>query len=143
LIGGSILVVAALFLVFAYSTGAVIERAGYELVARFGTIGSLDAGDDVRVSGIRVGRVARKEVDPESFDAVLILTIDGAVRLPVDSRALVTGESLAGNKYLQLVPGSSETMLTHGQEIKDTKDAVDVEALVGELIKLAVGATDE
>jgi phospholipid/cholesterol/gamma-HCH transport system substrate-binding protein len=143
LIGGSVLVVGLLFLVFAYTTGAVGDRTSYELFARFGTVGSLVTGDDVRVSGIPVGQVADKRVDPKTFDVVLVLSLDGTVKLPVDTRALVTGESLAGGKYVQLVPGTAETMLAPGQEIEDTKDVVEVEALVGELIRLAVGAEDE
>jgi phospholipid/cholesterol/gamma-HCH transport system substrate-binding protein len=143
LIGGSVLVIGLLFLIFAYTAGAVGDGSSYELLARFRTVGSLATGDDVRVSGITVGQVARKQVDPETFEVVLTLKIDGEIALPDDTRALITGESLAGNKYVQLVPGTSETMLAPGREIADTKDVVDVEALVGELIKLAVGAESE
>lgn len=140
LIGGSVLVIAALFLVFAYSTRAAKQAGEYELVARFADVGALVEGDPVQISGIRVGTVVKKEVDPQTFDVVLGFTVANNIALPEDSRAQITGESLAGGKYVQLVPGVSETMLSPKEEIKDTKDVINVEALVGELIKLAVGA---
>ena len=143
LIGGGMLVVAALFLVFAYSREATKQAGEYELVARFSEVGSLVEGDPVRISGIRVGTLVKKEVDPVTFDVVLVFTVADNIELPVDSKAHITGESLAGGKYVKLVPGSSETMLAAKEEIKDTKDAINVEALVGELIKLAVGSDDE
>lgn len=143
LIGGGMLVFAALFLVFAYSREATKQAGEYELVARFSDVGSLVEGDPVRISGIRVGTLVKKEVDPETFDVVLVFTVADYIKLPVDSKAHVTGESLAGGKYVKLVPGSSETMLVAREEIKDTRDAINVEALVGELIKLAVGGDDE
>ena len=87
--------------------------------------------------------MVNKEVDPETFEVVLVFTVAESFSLPVDSKAHITGESLAGGKYVKLVPGSSETMLAAKEEIKDTKDAINVEALVGELIKLAVGSDDE
>ncbi len=142
-IGAGVLVAAALFMVIVYSSKTVTEAGEYELVARFSEVGALVEGDPVRVSGIRVGNVVKKEVDPQSFDVVLIFTVADNIDLPVDTRAIVTGESLAGGKYLQLVPGNSETMLKLGEEILDTKDVINVENLVGELIKLAVGADDE
>ena len=143
LIGGGMLVVAALFLVFAYSREAAKQAGEYELVARFTEVGALVEGDPVRISGIRVGTLVKKEIDPETFDVVLVFTVADNILLPVDSKAHITGESLAGGKYVKLVPGSSETMLAARSEIKDTKDAINVEALVGELIKLAVGSDDE
>ncbi len=143
LIGGGMLVVAALFLVFAYSREAAKQSGEYELVARFTEVGALVEGDPVRISGIRVGTVVKKEVDPQTFDVVLVFTVTDNISLPVDSKAHVTGESLAGGKYVKLVPGQSETMLAPKAEIKDTKDAINVEALVGELITLAVGGGDE
>ncbi|MFQ5955768.1 MAG: MlaD family protein [Kiloniellales bacterium] len=143
LIGAGVVVAAAVFMVIVYSSKTVKQAGEYELVARFLEVGSLVEGDPVRVSGIRVGNVVKKEVDPQSFDVVLIFTVTSDVKLPVDSRAMVTGESLGGGKYLQLVPGSSEAMLQPGEEVRDTKNVIDVESLVGELIKLAVGADEE
>jgi len=143
LIGGGMLVIAALFLVFFFTTKAAKQAGEYELFARFGDVGALVEGDPVRISGIRVGTVVKKEVDPETFDVVLGFTISDQYKLPLDSKAQITGESLAGGKYVKLVPGASETMLKPKQAIMDTKDVINVEALVGELIRLAVGSDGE
>ena len=57
IMGAVVLVVAALFLFFAYTTSEVRAVSGYELTARFDRVGGLREGADVRISGIKVGTV--------------------------------------------------------------------------------------
>lgn len=142
-IGGLVLLVAAGFLTYAYSARAVQEAAGYQLSASFGKVGTIREGDEVRVSGIRIGTVLSQSVNPETFRARLVLRIEEDVEFPTDTRALITGEGLVGSKYVQLVPGVEETMLKHGDEIENTKDIIDLESLVGEIIRIATGSAGQ
>ena len=61
LMGAVVLVVAGLFLAFAYSVTNVRTNGGYELEARFDRIDGLAVGADVRIAGIRVGSVMRMD----------------------------------------------------------------------------------
>ena len=56
-LGAVVLVVAALFVVFAYSSSSLHPQSGYTVSARFDRIGDLKVGDDVKLSGIKVGSV--------------------------------------------------------------------------------------
>ena len=73
--GAVVLVVAALFLFFAYTTSEVHAVSGYELTAQFDRVGSLRDGADVRISGIKVGTVLRQTLDPKTFEAVVRLSV--------------------------------------------------------------------
>ena len=62
------------------------------------------------------------------------LSVRNDIRLPKDSAAIVTSESLLGGKYLSLQPGGDETMLQPGQTITITQSSVSLEELLGKFI---------
>ena len=76
LIGAVVLVVAAVFLVFAFSSANVGTVQGYEITAAFDRIDGLGLGADVRMSGIKIGTVIDQRLDPETFLAVVHMSID-------------------------------------------------------------------
>ena len=101
------LVVAVIFIVFAYARSDVATVSGYEVTARFTAVDGLRVGDDVRISGIKVGSIIGADLDPEMFDAVLRLSIDPSFELPEDTDAAVSTEGLLGGKYVALEPGGA------------------------------------
>ncbi|MDF1791286.1 MAG: outer membrane lipid asymmetry maintenance protein MlaD [Thalassobaculaceae bacterium] len=125
LMGALVLVVAGVFLFYAYSTSEIGKGGGYEVIARFTTVGGLKPGSDVRMSGIKVGTVSSQILDPKSYLAEVTLSIDESILLPVDSSAAVASEGLLGGNYVDLVPGAEEQTLKPGERIELTQDAVD------------------
>jgi phospholipid/cholesterol/gamma-HCH transport system substrate-binding protein len=140
--GAVVLIVAGFFLVFAYTRGNVAAVAGYSITAKFSAIDGLDVGDDVRVSGIRVGSVTGQTLDPEYFRAVVAMSIDPSVRLPADTSALIASDGLLGGKYVALAPGGLDEMLEPGAEITLTQPAVNLETLLGKFIYNAGAGSD-
>ena len=69
-LGGVVVIVAGMFVSFAYETAQVKVVKGNELCASFLKIGGLDKGSDVRVNGIKVGTVTSLHLDTESYEAV-------------------------------------------------------------------------
>lgn len=134
IIGGIVLLVAAIFLVFAYSSTDVTPSAGYEVVARFDRIGDLQKGSDVHVSGIKVGTVVRQNLDPETFLAVVHMNLDSDVQLPKDTSARIESTGLLGGARLALEPGGDEDNLEDGDEIIYTQGAVSLMDLIGQAI---------
>ena len=55
--GAVVLIAAAFFLYFAYTTSQLREVSGYEVSANFERIDGIHPGSDVRISGIKVGSV--------------------------------------------------------------------------------------
>ena len=132
--GAVVLAVAGFFLVFAYSRGNVAPVEGYTVTAKFSAIDGLSIGDDVRISGIRVGSVVDQTLEPEFFRAVITLSIDSDVTLPEDTAALIASDGLLGGKYVALQPGGLEEVLAPGGEITMTQPSVNLETLLGKLI---------
>src|SRR3546814_1831500 len=102
-------------------------------MAKFDRIDGIEAGSDVRMSGIKIGTVTRQELDPESYLAVVHMEVDPRVKLPDDSSAEITSAGLLGSRYLALVPGGSERMLPPGGQIRFTQSAVSLEQLIGKI----------
>jgi phospholipid/cholesterol/gamma-HCH transport system substrate-binding protein len=134
LLGAVVLIVAIVFLIFAYDSSQVGGGDGYELIARFDRVDGLEKGSDVRISGIKVGSVIDQTLDPESFRAEVVFTVRDDVELPLDSSAAVVSNGLLGGKYLQLVPGGELDVLKPGEEITLTQSAVNLEDLIGQAI---------
>ena len=139
--GGVVLMVAALFVFFGYEMADVEAVRGYEVQAVFSRIGGLARGSDVRVSGIKVGTVVDHALDPVTFDAVVTLSISPEFKLPSDTKASITSEGLLGEKYVRLEPGTASDVIAAGAEITDTYDYRSLEDQVGEIIFLATGGS--
>lgn len=144
LIGAVVLAVATVFLVFAYSTAGVRSTVtGYEVTARFDRIDGLATGSDVRLSGIKIGSVTGQSLDTKTYQAVVRLNVDSAVKLPDDSSAKVATEGLLGGSYLSIEPGGSDAMLKAGGEIKFTQGAISLVDLIGQAIFSAAGPSGQ
>ncbi len=134
LIGAVVLVVAALFLVFAYNKSDVSVKGGYKIIAKFDNASGIALGSDVRVGGIKVGVVSDLHLDPETYQAVLTMQIGESAKLPKDSSASITGDGLLGGKYVQIVPGGDDAMLASGESIEYTQSAVNLEEMIGKFV---------
>lgn len=134
LIGAVVLAVAAVFLFFAYETAGMKRVDGYPIIGKFDRIDGLLEGSDVRMSGIKVGTVTRQVLDPDTYLAVVTVSIRSDVRLPRDTSAMITSDGLLGDKYLSLTPGGDDTMLKPGEEIQHTQGSIDLMSLVGRFI---------
>ncbi|WP_144299876.1 outer membrane lipid asymmetry maintenance protein MlaD [Elioraea rosea] len=132
--GALVLGVAAVFLYYAVSHSGRAMSQGYAVTARFDRIDGLSQGADVRLSGVKIGSVVEQRIDPDSYLAVVTMRVDPSIRLPLDTSAEITSESLLGGRYIALVPGGSDTMIRDGGTIEATQAAVSLEALLGRFI---------
>ena len=138
-LGAAVLLVAGLFSYYAYNTAQIKDITGYEVSARFFKVGGLAKGSDVRISGIKVGTVTGRHLDPVSYDAVITMSISPDVTLPIDTEASIASSGMLGDKYLMLVPGQETARLKAGDAIAKTTDFRSLEDQVGEIIFLATG----
>jgi phospholipid/cholesterol/gamma-HCH transport system substrate-binding protein len=133
-IGAVVLLVAAGFLAYAIANSGRSAASGYTLFARFDHIDGLGVGNDVRLAGVKVGTVSQERIDPQTFQAVVGFSVRDDIKLPKDSAAIITSESLLGGKYLSLQPGGDETILQPGQMVTITQGSVSLEELLGKFI---------
>ena len=132
--GAVVLVVAALFIVFAYSKAEVGAVEGYEIQAKFDRVDGILSGSDVRMSGIKIGTVTVSSLDPKTYFAEVKMNIRSDVKIPDDTSIAVSTDGLLGDKFLALSPGGSDDMLAPGGEITTTQGSIDLMSLVGQMI---------
>ena len=143
-VGAFLLLALASLLVLAFaSTNRQFGGGGdtYPLTARFSTLGQLRLQAPVRIGGVAVGRVAKIDLDPKRFDAVVTLDIDRRYQLPADTSAGIFTSGLLGESYIGLQPGGDPDVLKSGDEIVFTQPAVDLIQLVGKYMFSGGGAT--
>lgn len=75
-----------------------------EYRARFTDVTSLLAGDDIRIAGVRVGRVTDIGL-VDNRVAEVRFTVDDAIRLPRTVRATIRYRNLVGQRYIALSEG--------------------------------------
>lgn len=134
IMGVVVLVVAALFMMFAYRVSDLQVVKGYEINARFLKVGGLNTGADVRINGIKVGTVISQEINPLDYMVDVKLSILPSVTLSEDSVITISGDGLMGDKFVRIDPGHSSKKLENGSTAMNTKDAKSLEDMVGEII---------
>ena len=134
LMGAIVLAAAASFVAMVYEAADIQSGGGYEIIAEFGSTGGLSVGDDVRISGIKVGRITDQSLDPVTYSARIAMAIAPDVQIPTDTTARITAASLLGGNYLELMPGADSEMLSSGAVIYDTRDPVSISDLLGKMV---------
>ena len=133
-LGALVLLVAGIFLVFSYKTADVGSSDGMEITADFAGIGGLGIGDDVQISGVKIGTVTDVELAPDTFLARVHMSVDPDIPLPIDTAALISSKSLLGGRLLTLKPGAEEDTLGEGDKVKYTQAPQNLEQLLGKFI---------
>ncbi len=132
--GGVVLIVAAMFVGIAFRSGTVTTPAGYQVTAEFDDASGMGPGSEVRMSGVKIGTVYSQELDPETYFAVVTLNISDAIRLPRDTSARIISDGLLGSNFIALEPGGDEEMIPPGGEITFTQGSINVVDLLGRFI---------
>lgn len=134
LTGLFVLLVAVAFFFYAYQKSGWVRGNVITLVARFDRADGLTEGTDVKISGIRVGKVISTSVDPDNFMAVVRFYIPADMKLPKDTSAFVSSTGLFGSQYLALSPGGEDENLKDGDSIANTTGPISLESLISKFI---------
>ncbi len=134
LIGAAVVVIAAVFFLFAYTASGEGSGGGYRVSAEFDNAEGINVGTDVRMAGVKIGTVVAQGLNYENFQAVITMTIDPQLKLTEDTTAKVTAEGLLGSRFIALEPGGAETLLAEGGVITSTQGAVDIWSLISQAI---------
>lgn len=139
-LGAVVLLVAGLFMAFAFKSADLKKVQGYAVTAVFQRADGLKNGSDVMINGIKVGTVVTQELITEpgrdQFYVRTLLSIDPKVVLPVDTVATIANESLLGGRYLSLEIGAEEENIkTDGSgRITHTQPPIRLDDLIGKML---------
>lgn len=93
----------------------VLSDKGYDLVVYLENAGGLDAKTPVLVAGVEVGRIT--SVKLEGFKALVRFSVKQDVKIPADSMIAVRTQGVLGDKYLEILPGKDQKMLSSGGQV--------------------------
>jgi len=138
---GALVLAAALgFVAFAgHSAGIGSSPNTYPLKASFRSVQGISAGSDVKLAGVKVGKITSMTLNPDTYFADVVIQVEKQIQLPTDSAILISSEGLLGGNYVELVPGGLPDVLAPGDEIEDTQGAV---SLVQLLLKFVGSKSD-
>ncbi|NDB86685.1 MAG: outer membrane lipid asymmetry maintenance protein MlaD [Alphaproteobacteria bacterium] len=134
IVGFAVIFIACFFLIFAYKQNRSDVTEEYMIKAKFENVEGIIKGSDIQIAGIIVGRVLDMKLDPETYSAILTLTLTKDIKIPVDSRASVTSAGLLGGKYISITPGGDDENIKEGGQIKYTQSSMNLEALIGKFM---------
>jgi virulence factor Mce-like protein len=95
--------------------------------AYFTTATAIYPGDQVRVSGVKVGTI--KSIEPAGKQAKMVLNVDHGTPIPADAKAVIVTQSLVAARYVQLTPAyrASGPVMADGAVIPVERTAVPIE----------------
>jgi phospholipid/cholesterol/gamma-HCH transport system substrate-binding protein len=140
IVGALVLLVAGVFVFYAFAKSDRTGPDGYEVTARFGRIDGLKRGADVTMSGVKVGTVTAIELDRKTYQAVVRMGVSSSVPIPADTNAKIISESLLGGMVVVLDPGPDKTLLKAGGEIHNTQDAISFTELIAKFMFSGTGS---
>ncbi|OBG27360.1 MCE family protein [Mycobacterium sp. 852002-51057_SCH5723018] len=97
------------------------------ITAYFTTTTAIYPGDEVRVSGVKVGSI--KSIHPAGTVAKMTLKVDQGVPIPAGAKAVIVASNLVAARYVELTPAyrSSGPVMPDGGVIPVERTAVPVE----------------
>jgi phospholipid/cholesterol/gamma-HCH transport system substrate-binding protein len=140
IVGALVLLVAGIFVFYAFAKSDRAGPGGYEILARFDRIDGLKRGADVTVSGVKVGSVTGFDLDRKTYQAVVRMMVSSSIGLPIDTNAKILSESLLGGMVVVLEPGGDNKMIQAGGEIDKTQGAVPLSELIAKFMFGSTGS---
>jgi len=113
-VGGTLLVL-AVFILLVGDVGYLFKKAGYTLNVDVPSAAGLDTKAVVKMAGVKIGFV--NDIRLAGIRARVVISVEAAVRVPVDSTATFSALGLLGEKYVEITPGKSSEFCRDGAVI--------------------------
>lgn len=111
------------------------DENGYHVTAEFENIGGLKTRSAVTLAGVRVGRVESITLDPQTYNANVVLSLYASFdTFPTDTAASIYTAGLLGEQYIGLEAGAEDEFLKDGDVIELTQSALVLEQVIGKFL---------
>ena len=134
LMGAIVLTIAIGFLSLGMRSINSNQKVGYNISLIFGSSAGLKNGDNVKISGINVGKIINLDLDLNDYNAKVAIKLNHNIKIPNDSSAKITSTSLLGGNFIDIIPGVSDTYMKPNEIIYNTSDPVSFTDMLGKVI---------
>ncbi|MDR2526597.1 MAG: outer membrane lipid asymmetry maintenance protein MlaD [Rickettsiales bacterium] len=135
IVGAIVLLVSVVFLAYIliiYGKTSKVTH-GYNVIAEFSNIADLTIGNDVKISGVKVGTVSKIGLNSD-YNAVVTMSIQDDLNIPNDSIFKISTVGLMGSKFVDVKIGGSEEYLSNNSSIDFTESALSLEDLISRFV---------
>ncbi len=130
--------IAFAFLILTFGEIPLFKPKMRSYVVYFDDVGGLSVGAEVRVSGIRAGKVT--DILLEEGRVRVVFSVEEKFRIFRNASAQIGTLGLMGDKYLAIDPGDPPAgELSEGEEIGSAEGVADTDRLIRELTRTAEG----
>ena len=137
ILGMIVIVTAIAFTIYAYSLSTASSLTHTKNIqAYFNQSGGLNAGADVRMAGVNIGKVNSVTLDNQQFLALVDMAIQKDIILPISTVVEIASDGLIGGKYVRLILKDKNSPINKASVLKNTKDVETIEQLLGKFIFL-------
>ena len=119
-----------------HNAAAKSEAGKFMLNASFGRTNGLHEGDEVHLSGIKVGNVVKEELESD-YRVHVTMMLDKDYQIPSDSSLSIESDSIMGGKFVDITLGGDDEIVENGGSLIYTQDAMVLEELLDLVISYA------
>jgi virulence factor Mce-like protein len=102
-----------LYLWSAFGGPVPLKPRGYDFKVSFAEATQLAQEADVRISGVKVGRVTKIELGDDGRSETTMVLDEKYAPLPSDTKAILRQKTLLGETYVELTPGTNGAKKLH------------------------------
>lgn len=77
-------------------------KSGHKVVGYFTTAVGIYPGDDVRIIGVPVGKIA--SIEPQAKAVKITMTVQDGVKIPAEAHAIIMAPNIVSARFIQLAP---------------------------------------
>ncbi|ABD45269.1 mce related family protein [Ehrlichia chaffeensis str. Heartland] len=105
----------------------------YIVKAHFPSVDGLDIGDDITLSGVKIGTVTSISLD-KNYSPTVTMCIQKNILLPSDSSASLSLSNLLGRRHIDIALGSNEDVIPVEGFIEHTSSDLNLNVILTKLV---------
>lgn len=104
------------------------------VTAYFQSVAGISKGTDVKLGGVKVGRILDIKLDAESLTPLLVIGLNKSYKIPTDSSFAIKSEGIMGGKFVSVEIGPGQAPITEGQVFYNNQSSLDLESIVSQVV---------
>ena len=133
---GLLILIISVISIFYYSSKINLfnKLETFQINSSFFNIGNMNIGNEVKISGVKVGEVLNIKLDQETYMAIITSSIEKNIQIPDDSVFKISNNGFIGSSYIEIQLGNSEELLNNNDHSVNNIDAVSLEEIINNFI---------